>query len=267
MILSRRVSLNSVYLDELDDRIVISGIEIGDGRENIASVDTAAGFGQRVTSSKRVSLDVVIKFRLLQRSRKEAWMRERSRLLEMVNAWAAPGGNLRVNYKSGRRLNVILAQAPGEGSLWDYTKEFQLVFRAYTIPYWEDNTASSVQTGGGSSSGSKAVEITGSAPTQCNVELANTSGAKIDECTVTIGDSKMTFENLGLAGHETLVIDHSNGLLRLRIRNAGGTHRSVMNKRTTGSANDFRLDPGIYTGSFSAKRACQMTISWRNRYL
>ena len=51
----------------------------------------------------------------------------------------------------------------------------------------------------------------------------------------------------------------------IRIRGANGAYRSAMSKRT--GANSFLLRPGAYQGSFTSKRACRMTISWRNRYL
>ena len=111
------MALDGVWLDEVDRRIVISGVEPGDGKESISAVDAAAGYGQRVTGSRRSTLDIVVKFKLLQRSRSEGNMAERAQLLEAVNAWAASGGVLTVNYKPNRRLNVVLAQAPGEGSL------------------------------------------------------------------------------------------------------------------------------------------------------
>lgn len=266
MILARRVALNDVWLDEIDDRIVICGIEPADGRENISAVDTAAGFGQRVTTNKRVSLDVIIKFKLLQRSRGQSQLQERSRLLEAVNAWAAPGGVLTVNYKPNRRLNVILAQAPGEGSLWDYTKEFQMVFRAYAIPFWEEENRHEFQFGGTGTSGTIGAVIEGSAPTQCNVRIDNTSGAKIDTMTVTIGGNTMSFSGLGMAAGESLFITHNaDGLVMIRIRNNVLAYRSAMSKRT--GANDFLVNPGGCTFSYNSQRACSMLVYWRNRFL
>ena len=270
MKLQRRVRLGDIWLDEVDDRIVISGIEPGDGRENINAVDTAAGFGQRVTRKRRSSLDLVVRFKMLEHGRNVTGLTERSQLLEKINEWAAPGGILRVNYKPGRRLNVILAQAPGEGSLWDYTKEFQMTFRAYTIPYWEDNSSSSEDIGGNQNKKSKSITIDGSAETQLNVELANKSGAKIDKIKeVYIGDNKMSFSSgIALMGNETLVIDHKDGLVRCRVRwveNGTNKYRNVMKYRT--GANDFTAEPGTVTCGYEADRACLMTVSWRSRYL
>ena len=266
MKLQRRVRLGDVWLDEVDDRIVISSVEPADGREGISAVETAAGFGQRITRNRRSTLDMVVKFRILEHGRTKNGMQERSEVLEKVNAWAAPGGVLRVNYKPNRRLNVILAQAPGEGSLWDYTQEFQMVFRAYTIPYWEDSTANS-ETLATASKKSKDITIEGSARTQCNVELANKSGAKIDKIkSLYVGGNTMVFASgIALMGNETLVVDHKDGLVRCRIRDAGGSYRNIMKYRS--GANDFTADPGQVTCGFEADRACAMTVSWRSRYL
>ena len=266
MILNRRVALNGVWLDEVDPRIVISAVEPGDGRENISATDTATGFGQRVTSNRRTSVDFVVRFMMLEHGRSVEGLTERSALLEKVNMWAAAGGVLTVNYKPNRRLNVILAQAPGEGSLWDYTKEFSLTFRAYTVPFWEDEIESVSTFGGGSASDNASITVGGSAPTQFNVELANKSGKTINTANVTVNGNKMSFSSLGMAGDETLVIDHrADSILRIRIRNAGGTYRNVMSKRT--GANDMVAKPGAVSCSYSADRACEMKVSWRSRYV
>jgi len=267
MILQRRVALNGIWMDELDDRIVISGIEPGSGKENITATDSAAGYGQRVTGNRRSTLDLVVRFKFMLRSKTEELMAERSQLLEKVNAWAAAGGVLTVNYKPNRQLNVILVQAPGEGSLWDYTKEFSLTFRAYDIPYWEDEEANTAVIGGSTQTDEGACTIEGSANTQADVILENMSGANIKGCTVSVGGKTMAFSQATLAANEALVIDHVNGLVRIRIRSAGGTYTSAMALRESSSADDFMVSPGACALSYSAQRACRMTVSWRNRYL
>lgn len=267
MKLQRRVRLGDVWLDDLDDRIVITAIEPEDGRENITAAETAAGSGWRITKKKRNNLGLVVKFRMLEHGRNADGMTERSQLLEKINAWAAPGGILRVNYKPGRRLNVDAVQCPGEGSLWDYSKEFQITFRAYKIPYWEDSTATSEAIGGNVNKKSQSITVEGSAETQLNVELANKSGAKIDKIKeVYVGGNRMSFSSgIALMGNETLVIDHKDGLVRCRIRDAGGSYRNIMKYRT--GANDFTAEPGTITCGYEADRACLMTVSWRSRYV
>ena len=268
MKLTRRVALNGVWLDDIDGRIVISSVEPADGRENISAVDAASGFGQRVTGKRRSTLDMVVKFRILERGKSASGMQGRSEVLEAVNAWAANGGVLTVNYKPDRQLNVILVQAPGEGSLWDYTKEYSLTFRAYAIPYWEQETARSTTIGGGVSSASGTVQIDGSVETQADVSLLNTSGMTINTATVIVAGKSMSFTSLNMGANESLRIDHNSaGLVRIRVRSATGVYRSVMALRSTASANDFLAQPGSRAISFSAQRACRMTVSWRARFL
>jgi len=264
MILTRRAALNGVWLDEVDNRIAISGIEAGSGQESIAAVDAASGYGQRITGRRRSTLDVVIRFRIRAHGLTADGMEERSLVLEKVIAWAADGGVLTLNYKPDRRLNVVLAQIPAEGSLREFASEFSITLRAYTIPYWEQEAANTQTFGGDASSGSRTITVEGSAKTQADVVLANTSGMQINTATVTVGGQAMTFSGLGLNGGESLVIDHSDGLLRIRIRN-GNAYRSAMAMRS--GANDFMITPGQRSCSFSAQRACRMTVSWRARYL
>ena len=268
MKLQRRVRLRDEWLDEIDERIVIESIEPEDGRENVTAVESAFGTGWRITKQKRDKLGIVVRFKILEHGRTSNGMKERSQLIEKINAWAAPCGILKLNYKPNRRLNVDTVQCPGEGSLWDYTKEFQIVFRAYRIPYWEDNTSNVDSIGGNVSKKSKSITIEGSAVTQVNVELANKSGAKIDKVkSLYIGDNKMAFSSgIALAKNESLVVDHDKyGILRVRIKQTDGKYRSVMKYRT--GANDFTANPGTITCGYEADRACLMTVSWRNRYL
>lgn len=273
MILKRRVALNGVELDEVDERIVISSVEPADGIEEISPANSAAGFGQRITGYRRNSVDIVVVFRILQRGHSVDGQQARSEVLEAVNAWAAAaapergGAYLTVNYKPERRLHVVLAQAPGEGSLWDWSKDFTITFRAYAVPYWEDEAVSSARIGTDNTSGSGSIQLDGSARTTVDAELLNRSGMSISTATITIGGKAMQFNAMGLAANETLVIDHAGGLLRIRIRSAAGAYRSAMDKRAAASADDFTVTPGAVSVSFSCQRACRLTVNWRCRYL
>ena len=264
MQLKRRVALNGVWLDSVDNRIVVSGIEPADGRENISAVDAASGYGQRITGHRRSTLDMVVRFSIFENGKSVTGMQNRAEVLEKVNAWASPGGLLTVNYKPGRQLRVVLAQAPGEGSLWDYTKEFQITFRAYAIPYWEDSAPDSTKVGSDGTSGSKSVLFGGSADTQTDVELKNMGSSTANAVTVTVDGKTMTFSSLGLVAGESLIIDHVDGLVRIRIKN-GSTYRSAMDKRS--GANDLIASPGSRACSYTADQNCRMTVNWRSRYL
>ena len=260
MILKRRVSLNGVQLDSLDERILISGIDEGAGKESITAVSNAAGAGQRVTAMRRDTLDVTVRFTM---AIKNDDMAGRSELLEKVNAWAAKGGWLRVDHRPNRRLQVMLAQAPGAGDMFAWTNEFTLTFRAYSVPYWEDETEVSV-TSATAASGSMNITVPGSAETVADVTVENRSGRTINGVVVTVGGKKMTFASLGLGGTATLTIDHvrNNKLFYMRAK-VGST--SVMAKRT--GADDFRISQGLNAIAFSADRAVRVTVKVRGRYL
>lgn len=269
MILSRRAALNGEELDAAHDRIVIQGIECADGRDTISATASAAGSGQRVTSRRRDTLDVVIRFGLdIRRTDLQA----RAEALEAVNAWAAiaaDGAWLTLGHKPGRRLRVRLAQAPGEGNLWEWTRDYTITLRAYEIPYWEDEEAESAEIGTVSMTAAGSFRAGGTAPAGVAVELQNMSGAEIKRITnITVGGNRMAFDTLGLMANETLIIDHGEtGLVRIRIRAADGTYRSAMAARTPESADDFAVYPGDNAAGFEAQRACRMTVRWRCRYL
>lgn len=257
MELAHRVALNGVQMDEIDPRINIKGVEENAGKESITGTATAAGSGQRITSWRRDTLDVVIKFSMLIEYDD---MPGRAELLEKVIAWAAGGGYLTLNYKPNRRISVVLAQAPGAGDLYDWTSVYSLTFRAYTIPYWEEEAARTASTGIGAS-GSCSMEVAGSAETVADITIRNQSGMTINNITVNAAGKVMTFQGLSMGGSESLTISHSNGLLVLRVGS-----RSAMAMRTPGSADDMRVKPGVRSFSFSADRACVMTVSCRGRF-
>ena len=262
MILKRRVALNGVQLDELDERIIITGIDEAAGKDNITAVASINGAGQRVVKKRRDTLDVTVKFAM---AIKNDDMEGRALLLEAVNAWAAKGGWLTVNYRPDRRLGVVLAQAPGGGDQFNWANEYTLVFRAYAVPYWED-AAPATATSGTAASGSMQITVPGSAETVADVIVANKSGAAIAKVELTIGGKYMKFETTGtlMSGGQSLLVDHPQTVNQIYLR-ALVNGASVLKYRT--GANDFSVQPGNAAISFSASRAVQVTVSVRGRYL
>lgn len=263
MQMARRVALDGLHLDDADARIVISAVEPGEARENISAAETAGGFGQRIESRHRSTMDIVVRFKIMQNGRSAAGMQVRSEVLEKANAWARNGGLLTTNFKPGKGIRVVLAQPAAEGSLWAFDKEFQLTFRAYGIPYWEDTSKTAAEV---DSEGSN-ILFRGSAEAQVDAEMENTGSGTIDEAMISIGGVVMSFDDLGLEAGEALVIDHTDdGLLRIRINNEG-TYRSAMAKRTPESADDFLIAPGLRNCYYSADGDASLALTWRNRYL
>lgn len=267
MICARRVALDGSELDQANSAIVIQSVESGDGKENFAAISPASGSGQRVTTSHRDTMDVIVRFAIRIKKNNLAG---RAEALEDANAWAARAANgawLTVNYKTNRRAWVRLVQAPGEGSLWDFSKDFQITFRAYSVPYWQETTATGTATTASGTANSTTVSVAGNADTVADVTLTNNSNSTMNTCTVTVDGHAFSFSSLGLAAGEKLVIDHdNNGLLRIRILSTSQTYRSAMSKRSATSADDLFCRTGTITASYTAAYSCSMTVSCKGRF-
>ena len=264
MILSRRAALGGVQLDSVDDTIVIQGIEETAGRDAISAVNFGSRSGQRVTGRRRETLDITIHFGV---DLPKTDMAGREAVIEAVNTWARAGGTLTLAHKEGRQLAVVLAQPASVGDVRSWNGDYTLVFRAYAVPFWENSTATSAEATGAAVS----VTIPGNVETQADVTVENTGSSTVDALTITMisgGTSRaMVFSSLGLAAGERLVLNHSNGLLRIRIRATGGTYRTVMAKRSAESADDFVVNPGTAQCQLPISGSYKLTVSARGRWL
>jgi hypothetical protein len=245
MILRHRIALNGAQLDELDERIIVAGIDEQPGRETLSAVSRFGGWGQRVTTRHRDTLDVVVRFGMRIKAKD---LPGREELFEKVIAWAVGSGWMTLNYKPDRRLRVKCVQPATVGDPWAWTGEYSITFRAYGVPYWQEVNAGSVTFRGNSG----VLTVNGTAKTAAEVEFGNTSGGTINAVTITCGASKMVFGSLGLQSGEVLVIDHNTeGLLRIRIRGVTGAYRSAMAARTAGSDDELWVNPGAVACSYS----------------
>ena len=263
MILRHRVALNGAQLDELDERILVLGVNDAAAREAISAASRFGGVGQRVTSRHRESLDVTVRFGL---RIKAGDLEVRAELFEKVSGWAVAGGWLTLNYRPNRRIYVTCAQLPSAGDLAEWTSEYTVTFRAYGVPYWQQATPVSVAVAS-TRNATRTLEVPGTAATVLDVTFANLSGMEIATASIRAGDSRIDLENLRLAASEALVIDHTEeGLLRIRIRAASGAWRSALACRTQDSSDDLAVNPGTVAVAFSAQRAGQLTVSCFGRY-
>jgi hypothetical protein len=263
MILRHRVALNGAQLDELDERIIVSGIDEQAGRETLNAVSRFGGSGQRVTTRHRDSLDVVVRFGLRIKPRD---MESREELFEKVVAWAAGGGWLTINYKPDRRLYVTCAQLPAAGDMAEWTKEYAITFRAFGVPYWQQETPV-VTSVASTRQATRTLKVVGSAETVLDVAFTNLSGMEIASASVSAGASHFELENLRLGADEMLLIDHTeDGLLRIRIQAADGAWRSALGCRTQESSDDLTVSPGDVTVTFTAQRAGRLVLSCSGRF-
>ena len=258
MILSRRVALNGQYLDTLYGSIVIRGIEFDAPKMNIQTIDKIGGVGQRVTSCRYETLDVIVKW-AMDVPKTDLIMRRK--IYEDVCRWANQGGWLTVNFLPERRLWVDKTELSSAGDLRDWTGEYIITFRAYGVPFWQDVFPSSIsQTS--YSGGTLSLPIPGAFRTVLDIEFKNTSGSTLNTFSVAVGGYTIGLSGLSCANNSTLKITHgTDGLLKILV----GT-TSKYDKRTAASADDLYVDPGTASVTVTTERSGNLTLSAYGRY-
>ena len=256
MILSRRAALNGQQLDELDERIVIREINPGVPNETISATAKMGGAGQRITTQHWNTLDVNVTYAI---DVPKTDLETRKQIFDMVNAWAKQTGWLTINYMPGKRAFIEKTIIPGSGDLWKWTSEYTITFRAYSVPFWQDETPQTAVKQ--MSNGNMTIHVNGTERTVLNASMKNVSGQSIKDITIGCGKYTLKFENINLGGTATLVISHgTDGLLTAKV---GST--SVYGKMT--GADDLYADPGDRTVKVTATRALEVTVESYGRYV
>ena len=266
MKLTRRAALDGVQLDEIDSRILIQGIEPAAGKDQVNAASLWGGVGSRVTGEHRDSLDIVVKFSL---DIKKGQYQQRSEIFEKVMAWAEKGGWLTISPKPDRRICVFCAQKPAEGDPLEWTNRYSITFRAYGVPYWQQETAGQLRVIG-ENSFTRSFGVGGTRETVMEATFKNTSGGRVDRFDLTCGGSHIYLRSLALANNETLHIDHADDgkrcVLRIRIQGTDGAWRSALDKRTDGSSHDLTVNPGIVSVTLYAGGIGTLLMSCAGRF-
>ncbi len=255
MILSKRVALNGAQLDEVDGSIVIRRVDTGTTSETLNAEAMMGGSGQRITGQHWDMLEVGVSFAI---DIPKKQLTARKAVFDQVVAWAMQKGWLTVNWMPGKRMYAEKVIIPSGGDMFEWTNEYTIVFRAYAVPFWQDDTATEAANG--------SITVPGNVETVCDAEIENGSGSTIDTLSISAGGSSMSFTGLGLADGETLIIDHGeDGLLHIRIYN-GAVFRSAMGKRTGGSSDDLYVMPGANAVTVTGGNG-SATVSCYGRYV
>lgn len=259
MILSRRIALNGQNLDELHGSIVIQGIEFKAPSENIQTINKIGGTGLRVVSQRYESLEVAVHW-AMNVPKTDLFLRRS--IFEDVERWAMQTGWLTVNYAPGRRLYVDKTVLTDPGDLRSWTDEYTITFRAYSVPFWQDEIpAEVIKTS--FSGGNFDIYVPGAFRTVADVEFKNTSGSTLDTFSIGVGGNTISLTSLGIANNGTLTITHgTDGLLKIM---AGST--SAYSKRSAGSADDLYCDPGTAGVSVTTQRSGNLKVSIFGRYI
>lgn len=257
MILRKRVALEGVQLDEIASAIAIQSIDLPPPHETIQAANRMGGFGQRMTSQHWETREVNVTYAI---DLPKTQMAERHEIYEAVNKWALQLGWLTVGTLPNWRIYIDKVIIPSAGDMWNWTSKYQITFRAYNVPFWQDRTPtvakSSVVASGGAT-----LAVPGTAPTPIDVEIRNRSGVAINQIKVSAGGKTIQLKKLNLSGSGTLKISHgTDGLMQITADGA-----SAYSKFT--GDDDLIVTPGNRYVSFVAERACEMTASVYGRYI
>lgn len=257
MILSRRVALGGVQLDELHESIVIRSIDPGVPTETIQAANRMGGSGQRITGQHWEKLEVSVTFAIDITKRDMALRRQ---VFDTVIQWALTKGWLTLSWMPGRRMYVDKVIVPGSGDMWAWTDEYTIGFRAYNVPFWQNETATSI-TGSAATTGALTLLVEGTAESVLDANFVNTSGVVINSFSITAGSNSLALSGIGLTGGATLRIHHgTDGLLRI---DAGGANAY---SKYTGS-DDLYVSPGPVLVRYTASAPGVLTVQNFGRWV
>lgn len=259
MILSRRVLFHSELLDEIDDSIVIRKTDFGVPNESVQTAERMGGWGSRVTGQHWNQLEATVAFAI---DIPKTEMGRRREVFDKVVAWANQKGWLMFSRVSDRRMYVDKVVIPSGGDMRDWTDEYTIIFRAYSVPFWESSTPTTTPAKD-LTSGSVTIDVDGTAPGVLDVSFRNISGKTITNFEVSAGGNTLTLNGVNILAGETLNITHpteSGGLLKIYSGS-----RNVYSLRT--GSDDLVVKPGKVTVTVSATRTGRLTVTNRARWL
>lgn len=238
----------------VDARVQVTNISWKTAAET-GSGESAGLDGRLRQRIRRDALTVTIEFTLFEFLDIQA----REAAIENVNAWARDG-YLRISTKPGRRVWVQCTKRADVETARDHNASFSLEFETAEAPFWEDAQPTAFTLTG--TSGSTMASIPGTrecAPADVTI---TPTGGTLNALTLTLGESEMAFENLGVAQGASLLLAHDgNGYLT--ISSSGASKYAC---RTGESDDELTAEAGSALIAFTANTACEVEFSVRGRY-
>ena len=250
-------ALDGIALNSISDAIFITDIAENAPRVRRTTMEYPTRDGLRVLRENRQSIGVTVTFEIHEQS-----VTRRKGICQQVQSWAQPGGFLTINDRPEQRLRVRCDTLPLVGSSLRWTQALSIIFTAYLIPYWEDETETVVTLNGNTSQN---INVPGTAgETRVRATMKNTGTAAITNARITAGDTFMAFDGIQLPAGGALTIGYDEpGRLLLRV---GET--SIYARRTPESSDDLLLASGqVSAVSVSANGTTQTTVGARGLYL
>lgn len=278
MILSRRVAFmdsgSSDYLDQLDNSIAIQSVVPGVASKNVSSVTRMSGIGNRITEEKWDPLETTVSFGIDLPKRE---LQQRMEVFDKVVAWANRKGMIRISDKVNKYMYVEQATFDSGFDPWDWTREYEIKFKAYSIPFWQSNNISYTMAASDTPKQlhTATVNVPGNVRTVVDMGITNVSGVTINNMTVQVltkergsETGKIVLKGIGLPANGRVSIDHGNdGVLRIE-KHVGDRDTAIMECVDSASTDDLFISAGDgrYI-SVTTERGCDMWCAFRGRYL
>ena len=279
------VTIGSVALSTLSDKIYIRDIIEEPYEEEIFKASKAYYAGQRVSTKVRRALSVRVVFVVRERN-----PQKRAEIFDSIASWAESDRTLYVNYRTitrvtesgytyteGRRLSrVVVTEPPAINSANKWTKDVAITFTAFDVPYWEDESKY------GYSFAANTLDIfsrylysgniynRGTAESPVTMRITNDSSSQLQSMNIRCGNSWFYFENLDIDPGAGLEIDYDSdsGILQILERRSDGLLGvNKMPCRTAESQDDLMISPGAVSVQVSANVAVSGYFYCRGRYL
>ena len=190
--------------------------------------------GSVVTSEAQEGSSVTIYFELHIYS-----ILERQRILQEVQKWAS-GSVLETNDRVGQQLYIRCTRFPRIESAMRWTEPLTVEFTAFEIPFWQEKQPAVLTLTGASDTGTLFVpgNIWNS-----YVEITATPTGTLNTLTLTVGDTEISFTDLGATASNPLTITYNDKLIQsIKV----GT-TSALSKRTAASSDDLLAKCGEVT--------------------
>ena len=186
----------------------------------------------------------------------------RNQACQKIKTWAAAGGTLRTNDRTGQALyNAVCEDFAEIDSVKNWTDPITMTFSAYAVPYWQDTTQTTKTLTGTNTSGT--ITPPGNAgDTNPTVSISTEYGA-ITWFEITTGDTTIRV-TANIAKNHTVTIDYDSKR-NLRIRD-GST--SLLANRSAASSDELIVTCGTSnTIKIRASAKISATFNVRGRWL
>lgn len=206
-----RIQVGGVHLDTLDDNLLILDIQHSALQREIRTQTTANLGGLLVSNTYDAQTRVTVTFELHIYD-----IAKRNAACQKVAEWAAKGGSLYTNDRSGQYLrNVVCEQFPTIASVRNWTDPLTVVFTSTVTPYWLSSSTKTRSITGKNVSGT--LTLDGNVG-ESLVNVTVTARERFTSLQLTAGSTTLKLSGLDVAVGKVVYVDYVNSrYLRIRV--------------------------------------------------